>query len=151
MDKSIYESIINYFILNCLDKDYFINQKFLNSKIKSIYSKKDLISLDEIKTFNFKNLKSDFIENFNNKYVLDYIKDFNKNNVDLLKDINDLLKDKDYNKENYKFKLQLIKENKNNIKDLKTFKNKYYIMYKNLENNINNKIKNRTLKIKDKF
>jgi len=151
MDKSIYESIINYFILNFLDKDYFLNLKYLNSKIKSLYSKKDLKTLDELNTFNFKELKSNFLENFNNKYILDYIKEYNKITKDELKNIYNLLLDKELNKENYKFKLLLIKENNNNIKNLKEFKNKHLKEYNKINTNINNKLKRYSFKIKEKY
>lgn len=153
-DKSIYEQVINYFILLYLDKDYFLNLDYLNQKIKSIYSKKELKQLEELNSFSFKELKSNFLDNYNNKYILDYIREYEgitKSNSINLDNVYSLLLDKEDNKDNYRFNLLLINKNKDNLKNYKEFKNKYYKQYQKIENSLNMSLKRKTFKLKEKY
>lgn len=129
-----------------------MNIDFLNKKLKNNLSKKELKQINELNSFSFKELKSNFLENFNNKYILEYINELenfkSKNN---LKDIKLLLNEKNENIENYKFKLLLIKNNSKDIENLKEFKNKYYKQYQKIENKVNLNLKRKSLKIKENY
>lgn len=152
MDKVTREIVFNYFIVSFLDKDYFLNLDILNKKLKNQYSKKDLKSMNELQAFNLKSLKSDFIENFDSKYIIDYMKEFYSTAwINNIKDIEKLLKEKQENILQYRFNLRLIKENKKDLKNLKEFKKKYYKEYQKNENRININLKRKSEKIIEKF
>ena len=114
-DKTVYESIIDYFINDLLQKEnnwkqVFFNPKFIEQKFKLAMTKKEQKDIWDLDAFNFKSLKSNFIENFNNKFIIDYIKE-NENltswKLELLKS---LLKELETLKTLQKEKIELLKE-----------------------------------------
>lgn len=147
--KSIYEQVLTYFIMTSIDKDFYLNLKFLNSKVKEKLTKKEKIILNEERSFVFKSIKNTFIENFNDKYIFNNIKkneDFNWKNK--LFEIRKTLQDIEDNKEEYRFKLLLLKENAKNAEELKKW---YYKTYQKKQNKLNMRLKRATLKLKKEY
>lgn len=156
-DKTVYESIIDYFINDLLQKDnnwkqVFFNPEFIEKKFKYEMTKKEKKDIWEIDAFNFKSLKSNFIENFNNKFIIDYIKE----NEDLtswkLEILKSLLVEIENLKTLQKEKIEMVKKQAWDNK--KEYKKLYKDIYKNYHCNymkIERKIEKLHLKEKYNF
>ena len=156
-DKTVYESIIDYFINDLLQKEnnwkqVFFNPKFIEQKFKLAMTKKEQKDIWDLDAFNFKSLKSNFIENFNNKFIIDYIKE-NENltswKLELLKS---LLKELETLKTLQKEKVELLKEKAwDNKKEYKKLYKELYKKYDTETNKTRQKIKSLHLKEKYSF
>lgn len=148
------EKVLNYFIFLIVEnqKEKYLNFDFIDKKIKLEFSKKELKSLDELNSFSFKELKSNYLENFNNKYIINYIKEL-ENLIwkDIIEELNNNLYEKEKEKELYKLNILLLKENLNNKKEYEKEKEKYFKdFHKNLSK-IDMNIKRKTFKLKGKY
>lgn len=156
-DKTVYESIVDYFINSLLEKENNWQQvnfqpKFLEQKFKLAMTKKELKDIWDLDAFSFKSLKSNFIENFNNKFIIDYISENEDLTTWKLEILKELLKELENLKTLQKEKVNLLKEKAwDNKKEYKKLYKELYKKYDNETNKTRQKIKSLHLKEKYSF
>lgn len=137
-DLTIYESVITYFINSLLEnekkwKQVNFNIDFIEKKVKYYFlSNKEKNDLNDNTSFSIKSIKSNFIENFNNKFIIDYIQENENITTWKLEILKKLLNEIENLKKLQKEKIVILKEKY--IDNKKEYQKQYKVIFKSYNN-----------------